>query len=135
MRGLLLGFLFLAAQTKANFAAFAVNVENYEFFALVQGKDLLGINIVAAAKLRDMHQCLDSRANLDKGAKRRNPRDCTFDFLAFFKLLNLVEPRIFGQLLDAQAQTVFVNRDNFSFNRLADFDVIIRITNTLPADL
>ena len=55
MRGLLLGFLFLAAQTQANFAAFAVNVENYEFFALVQGKDLLGINIVAAAKLRDMH--------------------------------------------------------------------------------
>ena len=134
MRGLLLGFLFLAAQTQANFAAFAVNIENHEFFTFIQGKDLLWINIVATTKLRDMHQRLDSRANLDKGAKRRNPRDRTFDFLAFFELLNLVEPRIFGQLLDTQAQTVFVNRDNFSFNRLADFDVIIRITDTLPAD-
>ena len=67
-----------------------------EVFAFVQRKNLLGVDIRAFTKLRNVDESFNRGANLDKSAKRSNPGDGAFDFGTLFKVLNFGEPWVFN---------------------------------------
>src|SRR5262249_8650596 len=76
----------------------------------------------------------DTRAELHERAERRDAGDFAFDDVAFLEGFDLFQPRVFGHLLKAETEAVFVDGNDLGFDGFADFYVIARVVDALPGN-
>jgi hypothetical protein len=79
-------FALLVSKAQRDLATFFVDVENAEFLALIESEDLLWVNIVTFAKLRNMNQGFDSWRNLNECTKWGDTSNRTFNLVTLLEL-------------------------------------------------
>ncbi len=104
---------------------------------LADGSDLLRRLHVALGHLGDVHQTLDSVAQLHEGAERDELGHATLDDGANGVLLDEHLPRILGGLLEAKgdALAVEIHVEDLDGNLVSDLDDLGRVVDVAPGQL
>jgi hypothetical protein len=104
------------------------------FFSL-SWKIFSGSTPLVVTHLTDVDQGFDAWAELHECAERRDAGDLTLDDVALVELLDVLQPRVFAGLLEAEAQAVLVDSDDLGLDGVADLDVVTRVVDALPGNL
>src|SRR5581483_4485611 len=87
--------------------------------------------------LRDVHEALDARQDLDEGAERDHLRHAAFDDVAFAVLVEHLLPRVVLRLLEAERDplAVAIDVEDLDLHGLPDLEHLRRMVDVRPREL
>ena len=106
---------------EADAALRLVQADDTGFDLLAGLEDIFHLGDALFRNLGDVHQAIQFALELDKGAKAGDLADGAFDHLADFEAVLDLFPRIFGELLQAEGDSLvgFVDSEDLGFHRIA----------------
>ena len=125
-------------QAQADAALLLVGVEHHDLDLLAGRDDLARVHVLLGpAHLRDVHQALDARLELDEGAVIGDVGDPSGEFRSQGIFAAHTLPGIGLELLHAQADTLGlrIEPDHLDVDLLADGERLGRVVDPLPGDV
>src|SRR5919199_2652018 len=126
-----------ALQREREPAPLRVDLEDEDVHGVALRDDLARVLDVVLRELRDVHQPLDTREDLDEGAERDDLRDAPLDDVPLAVALEHLLPRIGLRLLEAErdALPVAVDVEHADVHLLADLEHLGRVVHVAPREL